>query len=390
VSDSIYLDYAATAPLDPRVRDAMLECMDDRALFGNPSSITHSYGRRAAGVIEKAAHRVARLVNGAPANLVWTSGATEANNLAIVGTADFRAIRGRHIVTTAIEHKSVLESCKWLESQGYQVTYVHPDRSGAVTPGAIEAALRPDTILVSVMHANNETGMIQDVAAIGAICRAHDVLFHVDAAQSVGKVAVDMGVMQVDLLSINAHKSCGPKGVGALCLDGERIKRITPIMHGGGQQRGMRPGTLPVHQIAGLGATFKILTEEMDTEVARIRGLRDRLWHGIKDLPGVTLNGAGEQRLATILNVSVAQAEGESLRFALQDLALSGGSACNSASGEPSYVLRALGLSDVLIESSLRLSLGRFTTLAEIDQAVLSFRRGVEYLQSLAPAEVAV
>jgi cysteine desulfurase len=240
------------------------------------------------------------------------------------------------------------------------------------------------------MHANNETGMIQDVAAIGAICRAHDVLFHVDAAQSVGKVAVDMGVMQVDLLSINAHKSCGPKGVGALCLDGERIKRITPIMHGGGQQRGMRPGTLPVHQIAGMGATFKILTEEMDTEVARIRGLRDRLWHGIKDLPGVTLNGAGEQRLATILNVSVAQAEGESLRFALQDLALSGGSACNSASGEPSYVLRALGLSDVLIESSLRLSLGRFTTLAEIDQAVLSFRRGVEYLQSLAPAEVAV
>lgn len=386
MSDPIYLDYAATTPLDPRVRDVMLACMDNRLLFGNPSAVTHSYGRRAAELVDDSAESVARLINCSPQNVIWTSGATEANNLAIIGAARFRAMHGKHIVTTAIEHKSVLESCRWLESQGYEVTYVHPDPSGIVPPEAIEEAVRADTALVSVMHANNETGVIQDVAAIGAICRSHGAWFHVDAAQSLGKLTIDLDAMQIDLLSISAHKACGPKGVGALCLDGKHARRIEPIMYGGGQQRGMRPGTLPVHQIVGMGAALKILIDEAAEEVSRVGALRDRLWQAISDVSGVVLNGDNDRRLCSILNVSVENAEGESLRFALNDLAVSGGSACNSASEEPSYVLRALGRSDVLIESSLRFSLGRYTTADEIDQAARSFRRGVGFLHSMAPA----
>ena len=380
----VYMDYAATTPLDPRVRDRMLECMDHVEGFGNPSSATHAYGERAAREVERAANEVASLINCAPEELIWTSGATEADNLAIIGAAQFRTMRGRHIVTTAIEHKAVLESCAWLATQGYAVTYVQPDEFGRIDPAAIDAALTPETSLVSVMHANNETGVVQEVAAIGALCRDRDILFHVDAAQSAGKSGIDVREMQIDLLSVNAHKACGPKGVGALYLNADRIRRVTPLLFGGGQQRGIRPGTLAVHQIVGMGETMRILHEEMAGEVPRVQALRDRLWAGIKATPGILLNGDSTRRLCSILNISVADVEGESLRYALAGLAVSSGSACNSASGEPSYVLRSLGRSDQLVEGSVRFSLGRFSAESEVDLAVEMFQSAVAYLQSLA------
>jgi cysteine desulfurase len=381
----VYLDYAATTPLDPRVRERMLECMGAEAGFGNPSSTTHIYGAQAARQVESAAAAVAELLNADAAEIIWTSGATESNNLALIGAARFRAMHGRHIVTTAIEHKSVLESCEWLESQGFEVTYVQPDAMGIVAPAAIASALRPDTSIVSVMHANNETGVVQDIASIGALCRARDVIFHVDAAQSIGKLPVDVKLQQIDMLSINAHKACGPKGVGALYLNADRIRRIDPLLHGGGQQRGIRPGTLPVHQIAGMGAALRILRDEMAGEVLRIQVLRDRLWSGIRQIDGVLLNGDPSRRICSILNVSVVGPEGESLRFALTDLAISGGSACNSASGDPSYVLRSLGRNPQLAEASVRFSLGRFSTEADVDHAVSCFRAAVHLLRSLLP-----
>jgi cysteine desulfurase len=381
---AIYLDYAATTPLDPRVRDSMLECMGVDAGFGNPSSTTHLYGVEAAERVAFAAEKVAALINAHPQELIWTSGATESNNLAVIGAARFRAMQGRHIVTTATEHKSVLESCAWLETQGFSVTYVQPDSDGIVAPDVIAAALRPDTALVSVIHANNETGVTQDVAAIGAICRARDIIFHVDAAQSLGKLPVDVQTQHIDMLSLNAHKACGPKGVGALYLNHERIRRIEPLLHGGGQQRGIRPGTLPVHQIVGMGKAAHILQSEMAAEVLRVQALRDRLWAGIRVLDGVLLNGHAEQRIGSILNVSVAGIEGESLRFALRELAVSGGSACNSASGEPSYVLRSLGRSPQLAEASVRFGLGRFSAETDVDQAVSCFKNAVDWLRSLA------
>jgi cysteine desulfurase len=383
LKETVYLDYAATTPVDPRVRDRMVMCLDQAEGFGNPASTTHIYGEQAATVVRQAAMDVAALINAAPEELVWTSGATESDNLAILGAARFRSMKGRHIVTVATEHKAVLESCAQLEQEGFVVTYLRPDSAGLVAPEGLAAALRPDTTLVSVMHANNETGVVQDIAAIGAVCRQHDVLLHVDAAQSIGKLPVDVCAQQIDLLSLNAHKACGPKGVGALYLNHERIRRIAPLLYGGGQQRGIRPGTLAVHQIAGMGETLRILAEEMEAEVSRVALLRDRLWQGIGQLPGVVMNGHPAQRLCSILNVSVAGVEGESLRFALDDLAVSSGSACNSASGEPSYVLRSLGLSDQQAEASIRFSLGRYTTEAEIDQAVNSFAGAVGYLQAL-------
>jgi cysteine desulfurase len=382
-----YLDYAATTPLDPRVRDRMLECMDQTAGFGNPSSVTHGYGARAAEVVECAAADVATLINAQPAELVWTSGATESDNLAIIGAAQFRQMRGKHIVTTAIEHKAVLASCEWLQSQGFAVTYVQPDTNGVVDPAKVAAAMQPETTLVSVMHANNETGVIQDVAAMGALCRERDILLHVDAAQSLGKLPLDVRAQHIDLLSINAHKACGPKGVGALFLNHERVSRITPQLHGGGQQRGIRPGTLAVHQIAGMGETARLLGAEMASEVEQVTALRERLWAGIRGLPGVILNGDAERRLCSIVNVSVADVEGESLRFALADLAVASGSACNSASGEPSYVLRSLGRTDRLVEASVRFSLGRFTTPVDVDEAIARFRTAVEFLRALAPVD---
>ena len=382
---TVYLDYAATTPLDPRVRESMLECMDAANGFGNPSSATHVYGLQAARQIESAASAVAALLNADPAEIIWTSGATESNNLALIGAARFRAMHGRHIVTTAIEHKSVLETCRWLETQGYEVTYVEPDAMGIVAPAAIADALRPSTSLVSVMHANNETGVVQDIAAIGALCRARDVIFHVDAAQSLGKLPLDMQAQQIDMLSVNAHKACGPKGVGALYLNADRMRRVDPLLHGGGQQRGIRPGTLPVHQIVGMGASLRILQDEMANEVLRVQALRDRLWAGIRHIDGVLLNGDPSRRICSILNVSVVGLEGESLRFALTDLAISGGSACNSASGEPSYVLRSLGRNPQLAEASVRFSFGRFSTETDADHAVSSFSAAVDLLRSLLP-----
>jgi cysteine desulfurase len=383
MNDPVYLDYAATTPVDPRVSAYMFECIGE---FGNPASRMHQYGRRAQQIIEQAADNVATLINCAPEEIIWTSGATESDNLAIAGAANFRRMRGQHIVTTAIEHKAVLECCGWLAGQGFEISYVQPDELGVVDPAAIAAALRPDTVLVSVMHANNETGVIQDVAAIGRLCRNADVLFHVDAAQSFGKLLIDVRDQCIDLLSVNAHKACGPKGIGALYLNSDRIRRVTPLLHGGGQQRGIRPGTLPVHQIAGLGATASILSEQMGAEVPRIQSQRDRLWAGIRDLPGLLLNGAEDSRLCSVVNVSVAGVEGESLIYALSDLAVSSGSACNSATDEPSYVLRSLGRSDLLAEASIRFSLGRFTTNDDIAQAIRSFRLAVSYLRSLAPS----
>jgi cysteine desulfurase len=385
----VYMDYAATTPLDPRVRDCMLECMGHEQGFGNPSSATHVYGSQAAHAVEGAAEEVASLIHCTPEELIWTSGATEADNLAIIGAAQFRNVRGRHIITTAIEHKAVLESCAWLATQGYRVTYVQPDELGRIDPGAIAAAFTAETTLVSVMHANNETGVVQDIAAIGALCRGRDILFHVDAAQSAGKLPINVHEMQIDLLSINAHKACGPKGVGVLYLNADRIRRVAPLLFGGGQQRGIRPGTLPVHQIVGMGETMRILRTEMTDEVPRIQVLRDRLWSGMEKLPGVLLNGDPRNWLCSILNVSVADVDGESLRYALADLAVSSGSACNSASGEPSYVLRSLGRSDQLVEASLRFSIGRFSTEADVDQAVESFRAGVAHLQALASLDEA-
>lgn len=384
----VYLDYAATTPMDPRVRQRMLEAMGQDSGFGNPSSVTHAVGRAAAAAVEQAAAEVAALANADPDYVVWTSGATESDNLGVIGGARFRQAHGRHVVTAATEHKAVLGACAELQRQGYEVTYLQPTDTGVIEPAAVSAALRADTVLVSIMHANNETGVVQDIAAIGALCRAAGILFHVDAVQSAGKLPLDIQAQCVDLLSLNAHKACGPKGVGALVLNAATVKRVEPILFGGGQQRGMRPGTLPVHQIVGMGETARLLQLEMAEEVQRIAAFRDNLWSGIKDLPGILLNGHPEQRIASILTVSVAGVEGESLRFAVDDLAVTSGSACNSASGEPSYVLRALGRPDVLAEASLRFSLGRFTKPEDIEQAITSFRRAVKHLRSLSAVEL--
>lgn len=387
-SQQIYLDYAATTPLDPRVRERMLDCMDADIAFGNPSSSNHEYGAAAAAEIEKSAAEVAGVINAQPDELVWTSGATEANNLAVIGAAKFREQRGRHVVTSVTEHKSVLASCASLEAQGFEVSYLKPDAAGRIAKETLAAAIRPDTVLVSLMHANNEIGVIQDIAAAGELCRTHDVLLHVDAVQTAGRVTVDVEAQQIDLLSLNAHKACGPKGIGALYMNSSRIRRVDPILFGGSQQRGLRPGTLPTHQIVGMGTALALAHKEMLNEVPRIDALRNRLWGNIEHLPGVVLNGDTERSLCSILNVSVAAVEGESLRYALQSLAVASGSACNSAIDEPSYVLRSLGRSDQLAEASIRFSLGRFTTTDEVDAAGKVFCEAVEYLQTMSGADV--
>ena len=382
----VYLDYAATSPLDPRVAEAMQVWLAEGAVPGNASA-DHVYGRQAATAIDAAAAATARLVNGRPEEVVWTSGATEADNLAIIGAARFRKMRGQHVVTAATEHKAVLESCAALEREGFSVTYLQPDEHGVVEPGLVDAALRPDTVLVSVMHANNETGVTQDISAIGALCRNRDILFHTDAVQSAGKLPVDMRADCIDLLSLNAHKACGPQGVGALLLNGDTLRRVEPLTFGGGQQRGLRAGTLPVHQIVGMGRTMELLAAEFSAEPNRQRALLERLEKAVCALPGVRLNGHPRNRLPSILNVSVAHIEGESLRYALDELAVSSGSACNSATDEPSYVLRSLGLADRLAEASIRFSIGRFSTAADIDQAILSFTAAVGFLRELAPKQ---
>ncbi len=381
----IYFDYAATTPVDPRVAKVMMECLTQEGNFGNPASRSHVFGWRAEEAIEQARQYVADLVKCDPREIVWTSGATESDNLAIKGVAHFYQTRGKHIITSKIEHKAVLDSCRQLEREGFEVTYLDPDTKGLIHPDVVAAAIRPDTILVSIMHVNNEIGVVNDIKAIGAICREKKVLFHVDAAQSTGKVDIDVEAMNVDLMSFSAHKTYGPKGVGALYVRRKPRVRIEAQMHGGGHERGMRSGTLPTHQIAGMGEAFRLARLEMHEENKRIKALRDRLLAGVQDMEEVYVNGHLEQRIPGNLNVSFNYVEGESLIMALKDLAVSSGSACTSASLEPSYVLRALGMNDELAHSSLRFSIGRFTTEADIDYAVGKVREAVTKLRELSP-----
>jgi cysteine desulfurase len=365
----IYLDNAATTAVDPRVIEEMNSCLGADGDFANPSSANHVYGREANARVEGARAEVATLVNAAPEQILFTSGATEANNLALLGAARFHRNRSRHIVTSRTEHPAVLDACRQLEREGCTVTYLKPGASGIVEVEQVAAALRADTLLVSLMHVNNEIGVINDVGSIGRLCRKSGVLFHVDAAQSAGKLPIDVQADAIDLLSLTAHKLHGPKGIGALCVRREPRLGLVPLQFGGGQERGLRSGTLPTHQIVGLGSAYRIARESMSVDIPRIAGLRERLWRSLAAIPGVELNGDPVRRVAGILNVTVDGVEGEALLLALADLALSSGSACASLHAEPSYVLRALGRSDRLAQSSLRLSLGRFTTLAEIERA---------------------
>ncbi len=354
----IYLDYSATTPMDPRVASKMCECLTMEGNFGNPASRSHLFGWKAEEAVETARSQVADLIKADPREIVWTSGATESNNLAIKGVAHFNVKKGKHIVTSKIEHKAVLDTCRQLEREGFEVTYLDPSTDGLISPAQVAAALRPDTTIVSIMHVNNEIGTINDIAGIGAICREKGVIFHVDAAQSTGKVSLNMAELPVDLLSMSAHKTYGPKGIGALFVGRKPRVRLEAQMHGGGHERGMRSGTLPTHQIVGMGEAFRIAGEEMEAEGVRILALRNRLLSGVSDMEQVFVNGSLEQRVPGNINISFAFVEGESLLMALKDLAISSGSACTSASLEPSYVLRALGLSDELAHSSLRFRSG--------------------------------
>ncbi|MEX2130561.1 MAG: IscS subfamily cysteine desulfurase, partial [Pseudohongiellaceae bacterium] len=366
----IYLDYSATTPVDPRVAAKMAECLTLESNFGNPASRSHIFGWKAEEAVETARRQVADLLHCDPREIVWTSGATEADNLAIKGAAHFYSKKGKHIITSKIEHKAVLDSCRQLEREGFEVTYLDPSAKGIITPESVAAAIRPDTILVSVMHVNNEIGVINDLEGIGKITRSKGVIFHVDAAQSVGKLDIDLENLPVDLMSLTAHKVYGPKGIGALYVRRKPRIRIEPQMHGGGHERGMRSGTLPTHQIVGMGEAFRIAGAEMHEENARILKLRNKLLNGLKDMEEVYVNGDLEHRVAGNLNISFNFVEGESLMMALRDLAVSSGSACTSASLEPSYVLRALGLNDELAHSSLRITIGRFTSEEDIDYTI--------------------
>lgn len=366
----IYFDYMATTPVDPRVKEKMFACLDMDGNFGNPAS-EHIYGYRAREVVEEARQQVADLINADAREIVWTSCATEANNLAIKGAAHFYQRKGKHIVTLASEHKAVLDCCKYLETQGFAVTYLNPEKNGLVDLAKLEAALRVDTVLISVMFVNNEIGVIQDLVAIGALVKPRGIIFHVDAAQAAGKVAIDVKKLPVDLMSFAAHKVYGPKGCGALYV--RRVPRIhlEPQIHGGGQEQGLRSGTLATHQIVGMGEAFRIAKEEMNAENERILMLRNKLWYGLKGLPGIQLNGDLEQRVAGNLHVSFADINGEELQLALKkDLAISAGAACTVASITPSHVLKAIGVNNQLAQSSIRFSLGRFTTEEEIDFAI--------------------
>lgn len=379
----IYLDYAATTPVDPRVLQAMLPWLSER--FGNPASTTHIYGWEAEDAVENAREEVARLIGAESREIVFTSGATESNNLALKGAVQQLSERGRHIVTVCTEHKAVLDTCRELERQGFEVTYLPVSSNGLVERDAFEAALRPDTILASVMAVNNEIGVVQDIPTLGGICRQRGIVFHVDAAQATGKLPIDLSVWPVDLMSLSAHKMYGPKGVGALFVRRKPRVRLVAQMHGGGHERGHRSGTLPTHQIVGMGEASRLARLEMADELPRIQALRDRLWAGLCALPEVWLNGDIQRRVPHNLNVSFGHVEGESLLAGLRGVAVSSGSACTSASQEPSYVLRALGRSNELAYSSLRFSLGRETTEADVDAAVLEVSRVVERLRNLSP-----
>jgi len=381
----IYLDYSATTPVDPRVAAKMIECLTNEGNFGNPASRSHAFGWKAEEAVENARRQVAELVNADPREIVWTSGATESDNLAIKGVAHFYASKGKHIVTTKIEHKAVLDTTRQLEREGFEVTYIEPGEDGIVTPAMVEAALRDDTILVSVMHVNNEIGTINDITAIGELTRSRGILFHVDAAQSTGKVEIDLEKMKVDLMSFSAHKTYGPKGVGALYVRRKPRVRLEAQMHGGGHERGMRSGTLATHQLVGMGEAFRIAKQEMAQENEHIRTLRDRFYKQVEHLEELYVNGSMTARVPHNLNLSFNYVEGESLIMALKDLAVSSGSACTSASLEPSYVLRALGRNDELAHSSIRFTFGRFTTEEEIDYAAQKVCEAVTKLRELSP-----
>lgn len=381
----IYLDYSATTPIDERVVAEMIKYMGPDATFGNPASRSHSYGWSAEEAVENARRNVADLLGADPREIIFTSGATESDNLAIKGAAHFYSKRGKHIVTCKTEHKAVLDSCRQLEREGYEVTYLDPMENGLIDLKVLEDALRDDTILVSIMHVNNEIGVIQDIEAIGKLCRERKILFHVDAAQSAGKVPINLSELPVDLMSVSAHKIYGPKGVGALYVQRKPRVRLEAQMHGGGHERGMRSGTLATHQIVGMGEAFRIAKEEMASENERLLTLRTRLLDGFKDMEEVYVNGDLDQRVAGNINISFNYVEGESLLMALSDLAISSGSACTSASLEPSYVLRALGRSDELAHSSIRFSIGRYTTAEDIDYTIDHVRTAVEKLRELSP-----
>jgi len=377
----VYLDYAATTPVDPRVAARMAGFLTADGVFGNPASRAHRYGWQAEAAVEEARAQVAAAVNADPREIVWTSGATEADNLALKGCAAFYRARGRHLVTSRIEHKAVLDTCAWLATQGFEITHLDPDAEGLIAPAAVARALRPDTILVSIMHVNNELGTINDIAAIGALCRERKVLYHVDAAQSIGKVEVDLEALPVDLLSLSAHKAYGPKGIGALYVRRSGTVRLQPQMHGGGHERGLRSGTLPTHQIVAMGEAFRLAAAELAADRDRLEALRAQFRAALADLPGVYLNGSRRRRVPGIVNLSFAGIAGESLLLGLKDVAASSGSACTSASLEPSHVLRALGVPEELAHATLRFSFGRFTGPEEIERAAAAVRAVVTGLR---------
>nr|WP_308410568.1 IscS subfamily cysteine desulfurase [Janthinobacterium sp. ROICE36] len=379
----IYMDYSATTPIDPRVADKMIPYL--REQFGNPASRSHMYGWTAEKAVEEARGYVAALVNADPREIIWTSGATESNNLAIKGAAQFYKTKGKHIITVKTEHKSVLDTVRELERVGFEATYLEPQDNGLITVEQLAAAVRPDTILVSVMLVNNEIGVIQPIDEIGVFCRSKGIIFHCDAAQATGKVVIDLQKTKVDLMTFTAHKTYGPKGVGALYVCRKPRVRLEAQMHGGGHERGLRSGTLPTHQIVGMGESFRIAKEEMDSEIGRIKALRDRLAKGLQEIEEVYINGDMEHRVPHNLNVSFNYVEGESLIMAIKDIAVSSGSACTSASLEPSYVLRALGRSDELAHSSIRFTIGRFSTEEDIDFAVNLLKSKVHKLRELSP-----
>ena len=380
----IYLDYSATTPVDPRVAEKMIPWLTEH--FGNPASRSHAFGWEADKAVEEARENVSRLVNADPKEIVWTSGATESNNLAIKGAAHFYSgTKGKHLITVMTEHKAVLDTMRELEREGFEVTYLMPEPNGLVDLEKFKAAIRPDTVLASVMFVNNEIGVIQDIAAIGEICRSKGVIFHVDAAQATGKVEIDLSKLKVDLMSFSAHKTYGPKGIGALYVRRKPRIRLEAQMHGGGHERGMRSGTLATHQIVGMGEAFRIAREEMAAENERIRMLRDRLYKGLSEIEETVVNGDMEHRIPGNLNISFAYVEGESMMMAIKDVAVSSGSACTSASLEPSYVLKALGRNDELAHSSIRFTIGRFTTEEEIDYTIDLVKKQVAKLREMSP-----
>ncbi len=381
----IYLDYASTTPVDPRVVTKMQECLSLEGNYGNPASRSHEFGWKAEEAVEEARANVASLVNCDHREIVWTSGATESDNLAIKGAARFYRKKGNHIITSKLEHKAVLDSCRQLEREGFEVMYLDPDATGIIKPEELVKNIKDETILVSLMHVNNEIGVINDIAALGEITRENGIVFHVDAAQSTGKVPIDLANLKVDLMSFSAHKTYGPKGVGALFVRRKPRVRLEAMIHGGGHERGMRSGTLPTHQIVGMGEAFKLAEKEMSADNERVSALREKFWQGLKDIEEVHLNGHEEKRAAGFLNVSFNFIEGESLIMALKDIAVSSGSACTSASLEPSYVLRALGLKDELAHSSIRFALGRFTTEQEVDYTINLVKDSVTKLRELSP-----